>query len=75
MRKVGIHCGRPAERVWRHVQYDRYLFDEVLPFTRSLNANPFLIATGASFGGYHAVNFALKHPEHVGRLMEHERSL
>jgi esterase/lipase superfamily enzyme len=59
----------PAERVERHVQYDRYLFDEVLPLTRSLNANPFLIVTGASFGGYHAVNFALKHPEQVGRLL------
>ncbi len=59
----------PGERVWRQVQYDRYLFDEVLPFTRSLNANPFLIVTGASFGGYHAVNFALKHPEQVGRLL------
>jgi esterase/lipase superfamily enzyme len=59
----------PGERVWRQVQYDRYLLDEVLPFTRSRNANPFLIVTGASFGGYHAVNFALRHPEHVGRLL------
>src|SRR5437764_8408972 len=23
----------PGERAWRHVQYDRYLLDEVLPFT------------------------------------------
>ena len=59
----------PGERILRHVQYDRYLLDEVLPFTRSLNTNPFLIATGASFGGYHAMNFALKHPEQVGRLL------
>jgi esterase/lipase superfamily enzyme len=59
----------PGERVRRHVQYDHYLLNEVLPFTRTLNANPYLIVTGASFGGYHAVNFALRHPEHVGRLL------
>jgi esterase/lipase superfamily enzyme len=59
----------PAERVRRHVQYDTYLNDEVLPFTRSLNGNPFLIVAGASFGGYHAVNFGLKHPEQVGRVL------
>jgi esterase/lipase superfamily enzyme len=59
----------PTERVGRHIQYDDYLLGEVLPLTRSLNANPFLIVTGASFGGYHAVNFALKHPEHVGRVL------
>ena len=51
------------------MQYDHYLLDEVLPLTRPLNANPYLIVTGASFGGYHAVNFALKHPEQVGRLL------
>jgi esterase/lipase superfamily enzyme len=59
----------PAERVARHGQYDCYLLDEVLPLTRSLNANPFLIVTGASFGGYHAVNFALRHPQQVGRVL------
>ena len=40
----------------------RYVLDEVLPFTRHRNPNPFLIATGASFGAYHAVNFALPPP-------------
>ena len=33
------------------------------------NPNPFLIVTGASFGGYHALNFAFRHPEHVGRVL------
>ncbi len=40
-----------------------------MPFTQQRNSNPFLIATGASFGGYHAINFGLKHPELTGRIL------
>jgi esterase/lipase superfamily enzyme len=58
----------PGERAARHVQYERYLLDEVVPFTRH-NPNPFLIVTGASFGAYHAVNLALRHPGQVGRVI------
>jgi esterase/lipase superfamily enzyme len=41
----------------------------VVPFTRQVNPDPFLIAVGASFGAYHAVHFALRHPEQVGRAL------
>src|SRR6266508_293823 len=40
----------PHDRVCWHDRYDHYVRDEVLPFTASINPNPFLIATGASFG-------------------------
>jgi esterase/lipase superfamily enzyme len=59
----------PGDRAWRHAQYDNYIVNEVLPLTTYLNPNPFLITTGASFGAYHAVNFALRHPHHVGRTI------
>jgi esterase/lipase superfamily enzyme len=59
----------PGHRAWRHDQYDRYVLHEVLPFSEWKNPNPFLIVTGASFGGYHATNFALRHPERVARLL------
>ena len=59
----------PADRIRRHEQYVGYIRDEVLPFTASRNPNPFLITTGASFGAYHAVNFALRHPHLVGRTI------
>src|SRR4051794_21672077 len=36
----------PAQRARRYAQYDAYLRDEVVPFTRSENASPFLIAAG-----------------------------
>lgn len=59
----------PGERAWRHELYDRYLVNEVLPFTRHKNGNPFLMTVGASFGAYHAANFAFKHPDQVSRTI------
>jgi esterase/lipase superfamily enzyme len=59
----------PGAGAWRHIEYERYLIDEVLPFTAHRNPNPYLITTGASFGAYHAVNFALRHPYLVGRAL------
>lgn len=59
----------PADRARRHGQYEAYLLHEVLPFTRHRNAEPFFITTGASFGAYHALNFALRHPWLVGRTL------
>jgi len=59
----------PDERVRRHEQYERYLLDEVLPYSRDRNPNPYLIAAGASFGAYHAINLALRHPDVVDRAL------
>lgn len=59
----------PAERAKRHAQYDHYVLTEVLPFTAERNPNPFLIVTGASFGAYHAANFAFRYPHLVGRII------
>jgi esterase/lipase superfamily enzyme len=63
------HHKPPGDRAWRQQQYDDYLLHEVLPLSRQLNGNPFMITTGASFGAYHAMNFGLKHPEVVGRII------
>ena len=59
----------PADRAWRQVQYEAYLRDEVVPFSTTRNDNPYLITTGASFGAYHAVNFALRNPHLVSRTI------
>jgi esterase/lipase superfamily enzyme len=59
----------PAERAIRHLQYDSYLLNEVVPFSRQRNPNPFLMTAGASFGGYHAVNFAFRYPQLVDRVI------
>lgn len=53
----------PAERAARHNVYERYILEEVLPFIRARNGDARLAATGCSFGGFHSVNIALKHPD------------
>jgi esterase/lipase superfamily enzyme len=54
---------RPRRRIARHMQYESYLLEEVLPLVRHQNPNPQLTALGCSFGGYHAANIALRHPD------------
>lgn len=59
----------PGDRAYRHAQYDAYVCNEVLPLLGYINPNPFLITTGASFGAYHAMTFALRYPQAVGRVI------
>ena len=53
----------PYWRVQRHLQYERYIINDVLPLMWNKNWTPRTIVTGCSFGAYHAVNFAFRHPE------------
>jgi esterase/lipase superfamily enzyme len=55
----------PRTRIARHTQYDRYVRREVVSFTHGKNPARNLVVTGCSFGGYHAVNFALRYPSEV----------
>ena len=59
----------PSGRITRHMQYEGYIIEEVLPLSRSKNPNPFMIVHGCSFGAYHAMNIALRHPHHFGRVL------
>jgi esterase/lipase superfamily enzyme len=51
----------PGERVRRHLQYESYIVDEVLP--RVPGGPP--IVCGASFGALHAVLLAARHPTRI----------
>lgn len=53
----------PPLRIARHIQYEKYILEEVIPFIRTQNKKRELIAAGCSLGGYHAVNIAFKHPD------------
>jgi esterase/lipase superfamily enzyme len=55
----------PYRRVQRHLQYERYLLTDVVPLIRRKNPSQQLLVTGCSFGGYHALNFSLRHPDMV----------
>jgi esterase/lipase superfamily enzyme len=48
------------ERARRHGQYERWILARLVPFVQSDSHTQELIATGASFGAYHAANFCLK---------------
>ena len=56
----------PHDRAARHTQYDAYIRYEAVPFVRSRNGDQKIGVTGCSFGGYHSVAFALRHPDSVG---------
>jgi esterase/lipase superfamily enzyme len=55
----------PRWRIARQIQYQEYVLREVVPLARQKNSNPRMITLGCSFGGYHAVNVALRHPDLV----------
>ena len=59
----------PKGRIDRHQAYERYLVDEVLPLTRYKNSEMFMMTVGCSFGAFHAMNFALRNPAAVGKVI------
>jgi esterase/lipase superfamily enzyme len=58
----------PRQRVARHLDYERYILDEYVPFIRTRNPGPLLV-TGTSFGAFQAVNFAFRHPSVVSKVV------
>jgi esterase/lipase superfamily enzyme len=59
---------RPEERVLRHLAYEQYLLDEVLPFMAEKNDHPVTISHGCSMGAFHAANIAFRHPHLFQKL-------
>lgn len=58
----------PADRVKNHIWYDQMLMHELVPSIRWNTAGGKVAVAGTSFGGYHAANFAFKHPELVSHM-------
>ena len=59
----------PAERVRRHDAYDRYLSEELFPMVAARAGRADTAVYGASQGGFHAANFAARHPDQVARCI------
>jgi esterase/lipase superfamily enzyme len=53
----------PEDRARRHIDYERYVLDELVPAIRESNPNEYRCLVGASFGAFHAAVMALRHPE------------
>jgi esterase/lipase superfamily enzyme len=65
----GVH---PGARIARHLEFERYILDEVWPLMRSRlpeHADQRMIATGCSLGAFHAAMLAFRHPGAVSRLI------
>lgn len=58
----------PAERVKNHILYDKLLLEEVSTLARQETGHSKIITAGCSFGGYHAANFAFRHPWLVSHM-------
>jgi esterase/lipase superfamily enzyme len=53
----------PRWRIQRQLRYEDYILQKALPLLRQRNSDPRLLSLGCSFGGYHAVNIELRHPD------------
>jgi esterase/lipase superfamily enzyme len=60
---------QPSWRIARHLQYERYIIDELLPHIRYRNWNQQIAMTGCSFGGFHAASMALRHPGKITAML------
>ncbi len=58
----------PYHRVMNHIWYDKMVMDEIVPRICSNTESGKVAVAGASFGGFHAANFAFRHPELVSHL-------
>lgn len=52
----------PSVRINRHLQYEKYILDEVMPFIEKQNNSGYVETAGCSMGAYHAINLAMKYP-------------
>ena len=52
----------PRHRVLRHLHYEDYLLNDLVPLVRHLTGWDSMGVTGCSFGAYHAMALALRHP-------------
>ena len=59
----------PADRVRRHLAYDAYLRNEVLPLMERETGQNRIVTAGCSFGAYHATNFAFRYPWRISHLL------
>ena len=66
----------PYDRANMHERYDRYIIEELVPHIKhQTNHQGPMITTGCSMGGYHSLNFYLRHPDVFDSVIALERPL
>lgn len=56
-------CSHPSQRILRHMQYENYIVNEVIPLMHHKNSNNYFVSAGCSLGAYHAINISFRHPK------------
>ncbi|PWI32615.1 esterase [Vibrio albus] len=66
-----MYCfwAHPHGRIIRHIQYEEYILQEVLPLMTEMNTHPYTIAHGCSLGAFHAANIFFRHPHLFNKLV------
>lgn len=59
----------PAQKVKNHTWYDKAMLEELVEKIRWNTPAGKVAVAGCSFGGYHAANFAFRHPEVVSHMI------
>jgi len=59
----------PSERIKRHIAFEDYVLNEVLPFMHKNNPHECVISHGLSLGAFHAANIAFRHPHLFKKLV------
>lgn len=59
----------PADRVRAHVAYENTIIHDVFDFARRETSSARVAVSGASFGGWQAVNLAFRHPDLVSHVI------
>jgi esterase/lipase superfamily enzyme len=59
---------RPCDRILRHIQFEEYILNEVMPLMAAKNKHVCTIAHGCSLGAFHAANIAFRHPQWFRKL-------
>ena len=56
-------------RIARHLQYERYILEELIPHIRYRTWRETVATLGCSFGGFHAVSMGLRHPDRISAVL------
>lgn len=63
------HSISPGERIKKHIDYENLILNEVINFAKHETGNDKVALAGFSFGAYHALNLAFRHPDKVNSLI------
>jgi esterase/lipase superfamily enzyme len=58
----------PSGRIARHIAFEGYVLQEVIPFMNRQNPHECIISHGLSLGAFHAATIAFRHPQLFKKL-------